>query len=434
MNDRLPPHSQEAEAGSLGCCLLDNQHIPELHREWFYDVRNQAVAEGLIALNSEAARADEKTTVERLKSMGNGWDGVEAYVSELPGCAPTALNFDYWCELLNEFAARRAVIRVATDYAAKAFERAEDITELLDGFERDVLAIRQTKGADECSVKDLLRACVDDLEEAFQNKGKLRGIPSGFHDLDRITSGFRPGQLLVIAARPSMGKTSLAMNIAEHVAIDAKLPVGVFTLEMSGQELMFRLLCSRSRVDMSAATRGELTERDSQKIAFVSSQINGRPLHIVDPGRITISQLRAKGRRLVQQHGIQLLIVDYLQLVRSGEKRAENQTAEITLVSNGLKATARELNIPLLALAQLNRESEKDGRKPRLSDLRDSGAIEQDADLVGLLHRPDGAGGDSQVVNLIIAKHRNGQTGEIELIFHRRWTRFDSTTGERGPG
>jgi replicative DNA helicase len=268
----------------------------------------------------------------------------------------------------------------------------------------------------------------------------LTGIGTGFADLDKMTSGLHPGEMVVIAARPSMGKTSLAMNIAEHVALEQKLPVGVFSLEMTANSLVLRMLCSRSRVNLRSVREGFLAERDFPKITGAAGEMARAPLFIDDSSGLSILQLRAKARRMAQQYGVKLFVIDYLQLLHSTARRAENRQQEIADISNGIKALAKELNVPVIVLSQLNRELEREkNRKPRLSDLRESGAIEQDADLVGLLYKPssgdeeEGGGAaaagedqEAQPVNLLIAKQRNGPTGDVNLTFLKSYTRFES--------
>jgi len=263
----------------------------------------------------------------------------------------------------------------------------------------------------------------------------LTGISTGFPDLDKMTSGFHGGEMIVIAARPSMGKTSLAMNIAEHATVDDRLPVGVFSLEMTAESLVLRMLCSRSRVNLRSIRDGFLAERDFPKLTGSAGKLAGAPLFIDDTPGLSILQLRAKARRMVQQYGIKLFVIDYLQLLHSTSRRAENRQQEIADISSGIKALAKELNVPLIVLSQLNRDLEKEkGRPPRLSDLRESGAIEQDADLVGLLYKPKSGDEDDGLaqeqdavpVNLLIAKQRNGPTGEVSLTFLKAYTRFES--------
>jgi replicative DNA helicase len=268
----------------------------------------------------------------------------------------------------------------------------------------------------------------------------LTGVGTGFTDLDKMTSGLHPGEMIVIAARPSMGKTSLAMNIAEHVAIEQKLPVGVFSLEMTSESLVLRMLCSRSRVNLRNVRDGFLAERDFPKLTGAAGKLANAPLFIDDSSGLSILQLRAKARRMSQQYGIKLFVIDYLQLLHSTARRAENRQQEIADISSGVKSLAKELNVPVIVLSQLNREMERDkSRKPQMSDLRESGAIEQDADLVGLLYKPtkpssgddeDSAGTSEEQeavsVNLLIAKQRNGPTGDVHLTFLKSYTRFEN--------
>jgi replicative DNA helicase len=268
----------------------------------------------------------------------------------------------------------------------------------------------------------------------------LTGVGTGFADLDKMTSGLHGGEMIVIAARPSVGKTSLAMNIAEHVSIEEKLPVGVFSLEMTSDSLVLRMLCSRSRVNLRNVREGFLAERDFPKLTGAAGKLANAPLFIDDTSGLSILQLRAKARRMWQQFGIKLFVIDYLQLLHSTARRAENRQQEIADISNGIKSLAKELNVPVIVLSQLNRDIEKDkSRKPQLSDLRESGAIEQDADVVGLLYKPgkggdDAGNGDAEnsveqdalPVNLLIAKQRNGPTGDVHLTFLKSYTRFES--------
>ncbi|HPC61541.1 MAG TPA: replicative DNA helicase, partial [Verrucomicrobiota bacterium] len=286
------------------------------------------------------------------------------------------------------------------------------------------------------TIKDLVKKAINTIEDYHQRQGMLTGIATGFPDLDKMTSGLHGGEMVVIAARPSMGKTSLAMNIAEHVAVDLKLPVGVFSLEMTSESLVLRMLCSRSRVNLRNVREGFLAERDFPKLTGAAGILASAPLFIDDSGGLSILQLRAKARRMFQQYKIKLFVIDYLQLLHSTSRRAENRQQEIADISNGIKALAKELNVPVIVLSQLNRELEREkNRKPRMSDLRESGAIEQDADLIGLLYKPNAddeeaaapaAEEDAVPVNLLIAKQRNGPTGDVHLTFLKPYTRFES--------
>jgi replicative DNA helicase len=306
----------------------------------------------------------------------------------------------------------------------------------MDEVERDILRISESRVQSQTTtIKELVKKAINTIEDFHQRQGVLTGVGTGFTDLDKMTSGLHGGEMVVIAARPSMGKTSLAMNIAEHVAIEQRLPVGVFSLEMTSESLVLRMLCSRSRVNLRSVREGFLAERDFPKLTGAAGKLANAPLFIDDSSALSILQLRAKARRMSQQYGIKLFVIDYLQLLHSTARRAENRQQEIADISSGIKSLAKELSVPVIVLSQLNRELEREkNRKPRLSDLRESGAIEQDADVVGLLYTPssddeDGGGPaeqDAVPVNLLIAKQRNGPTGDVNLTFLKSYTRFES--------
>jgi replicative DNA helicase len=328
------------------------------------------------------------------------------------------------------------MISVCTEVVGRVYEHEGEVDALLDEVERDVLRISEERvEVQTLTIKDVVHKAINRLEEYHANQGMLTGIGTGFTDLDKMTTGLHGGEMIVIAARPSMGKTSLAMNIAEAVAIDQKLPVGVFSLEMSSESLVLRMLCSRARVNLRNIREGFFSERDFPKITSAAGKLAASPLYIDDSAGLSILQLRAKARRMWQQYGIKLFVIDYLQLLHSTARRAENRQQEIADISSGVKALAKELDVPIIVLAQLNREMEKDkNRKPRMSDLRESGAIEQDADLIGLLYKPNTGDDDegpsmeqeAEPVNLLIAKQRNGPQGDVKLTFLKTYTRFES--------
>jgi replicative DNA helicase len=330
------------------------------------------------------------------------------------------------------------MIHTCTEVVGRVYDFEGEVDSLMDEVERDILRISESRvtGATN-TIKELVRKAINQIEDFHQRQGMLTGVGTGFADLDKMTSGLHGGEMVVIAARPSMGKTSLAMNIAESVAIDQKLPVGVFSLEMTSESLVLRMLCSRSRVNLRNVREGFLAERDFPKLTGAAGKLANAPLFIDDSSGLSILQLRAKARRMHQQYDIKLFVVDYLQLLHSTARRAENRQQEIADISNGIKSLAKELNVPIIVLSQLNRELEREkNRKPRLSDLRESGAIEQDADVVGLLYKPssddDESGAapppeeDAVPVNLLIAKQRNGPTGDVNLTFLKSYTRFES--------
>jgi replicative DNA helicase len=406
--------------------------------EEFYDLRHQSIYEVLVEMYDHKEAVDLITLQQRLKDKQQLEQvGGLAYLSSLPDAVPSAANLSYYLDIVWEKFILRKMIQTCTDVVGRVYDHDGDVDELLDEVERDILHISEARvEASENTIKELVNRAITTIEDFHQRQGKLTGVGTGFVDLDKMTNGMHAGEMIVIAARPSMGKTSLAMNIAEHVAIDLKLPVGVFSLEMTADALVLRLLCSRSRVNLRNIREGFLAERDFPKLTGTAGKLSSAPLFIDDTSALSILQLRAKARRMHQQYGVKLFVVDYLQLLHSTARRAENRQQEIADISNGIKALAKELKVPIIVLSQLNREMERDkNRKPRLSDLRESGAIEQDADVVGLLYKPSGgddddsSAGDEQdavPLNLLIAKQRNGPTGDVYLTFLKSFTRFES--------
>ena len=429
----------------LGCVLLSpNDSLGECIRrlksgaDVFYDLRHRAVFELLVEMYDQKEAIDLITVQQRLrdKQQLEGVGGLP-YLSTLADAVPSAANLSYYLDILREKHVLRKMIQTCTDVVGRVYESEEDVDSLLDEVERDVLKISEDRiEASSLTIKDLVHKAINTIEEFHARQGMLTGIGTGFPDLDKMTSGFHGGEMIVIAARPSMGKTSLAMNIAESVVIDQKLPVGVFSLEMTAESLVLRMLCSRARVNLRDIREGFLAERDFPKLTGAAGKLANAALFIDDSPGLSVLQMRARARRMKQQHGIKLFVIDYLQLLHSTSRRAENRQQEIADISNGIKALAKELDVPVIVLSQLNRELEKDkSRKPRLSDLRESGSIEQDADLVALLYKPssgeedDGAAreeSDAVPVNLLIAKQRNGPTGDVCLTFLKGYTRFES--------
>jgi replicative DNA helicase len=457
--DRLPPHSLEAERGVLGCVLLspnpcmgESMESFRSNAEVFYDLRHQTIYRTLIEMFDQQQAIDLITLQQRLKDTqplderqrpqpGNQLDlvGGLAYLASLPDAVPSSANLSYYANIVYEKYLLRRLIQTCTGVIARLYEHEGEVDELMDEVEREILHIGEDRvEGGTLAMKELVHAAIGKIESRHLTQGMLSGLPTGFADVDRLTSGLHGGEMVVIAARPSVGKTSLAMNIAEHVAVDLRQPVGVFSLEMTAESLVMRLLCSRARVNLRSVREGFLAERDFPKLTGAAGKLSGAPLLIDDTSGLSILQLRAKARRMAQQHGIKLFVVDYLQLLHSTARRADNRQQEISDISNGIKALAKELRVPVIVLSQLNRDVEKRGagEAPRLSDLRESGAIEQDADVVALLYRDtkgkddDDAGRDADEdalpVKLYIAKQRNGPTGEVNLTFLKSLTRFES--------
>jgi replicative DNA helicase len=444
--DRLPPHSIEAEQALLGCVFLSPQDcmgecIEALKEgpDVFYDLRHRALYSLMIEMYDDQKPIDLVTVAQKLKDQQQleGIGGL-GYLSTLPDFVPSAANLKYYRDIVWEKYLLRKMLGTCTSLAAKVYEFEGEVDALLDEAEKEVLAISQSRvDTAKLTIKELVNRAINKIEEFHQNQGSVTGVGTGFVDLDKMTTGLHPGDMFVVAARPSVGKTSFAMNIAEYVALDLKQPVGVFSLEMTADSLVLRMLCSRARVNLRKIRDGFLAERDFPKLTGTAGKLTSAPLFIDDSSGLSVLQLRAKARRMWQQYGIKLFVIDYLQLLHSTSRRTENRQQEIAEISGGIKALAKELNVPVIVLAQLNRDLEKrgPGERPRLSDLRESGSIEQDADLVGLLYREskkeneeDGNEFEQEAipVKLFIAKQRNGPVGEVDLTFLKSITRFES--------
>jgi replicative DNA helicase len=439
--DRLPPHSIEAERGVLGCILLEpGLAIPEcaaIGPDSMYDLRHRAIFTNLMAMHDERIPIDMLTIHERLRASGQlEAAGGLGYIAALPEAVPSAAHVSYYVKLVGEKARLRKIIQVSTQIASAAYEAAEeDVEDVIDEAEQAILKL-----GDQTTVKvlptmmELAHRAIATIEDFHARQGIITGLSTGFPDLDKITFGLQPSEMIVIAARPSMGKTALAVQIAEHVAVEQKLPVGIFSLEMTADSLMLRMLCSRARVNIRNMREGFMAERDFPKLSGAAGKLSKAPMYIDDASGLSVFQLRTKARRMAAQFEIKLFVIDYLQLLHSSNRKADNRQQEIADISGGLKALAKELKVPVIVLSQLNRDVERDGkRRPRLSDLRESGAIEQDADLVGLLYKPqsdddeDVDNAEIGAVNLLIAKQRNGPAQvDVHLTFLRGYTRFES--------
>src|SRR5881394_94635 len=439
---RTPPHSVEAEQGVLGSMLISPREtiaecVEKINEEYFYVPAHRTIYDVLVELWNAGQAIDLITFTQVLRDR-NLLDSVggAAFVTNLFTFVPTAANVQYYLDIVRDKYILHEIITAATESVRRAYEEQDEVNDLLDEVEQKIFAVGEDRFKGQMlSMKEQVMSTLESIEKLFENKGAITGVSTGFRDLDKLTSGLHSSEMIVIAARPSMGKTALAMNIAEHAAIEVKLPVAIFSLEMSAQQLVQRMLCSRARVNLAKTRDGFLAEADFPKLTHAASKLAEAKIFVDDSAGLTILELRAKARRLKAQQDLRLIIVDYLQLLRSSSRRAQdNRQLEISEISAGLKGLAKELKIPIVVVAQLNRQPEqRTGGRPRLSDLRESGSIEQDADLVGLLVRPEIYEEDEEArtekageAELIIAKQRNGPVGEIPLTFLKEFTRFET--------
>ena len=426
--NKLPPQNIEAEQSLLGALLIDKDSIVRiseiLHPSNFYrSSQHGPIYEAIQALFERKEPIDLVTVTQELKKR-DFYDkiGGSAYLTTLVNIVPTSAHIEHYAKIIKEHAVRRSLIVQATQLIEKAYDESHGVPELLEEAEASIFALsQQNVSRDFLPIKDALTQSFDRLDELQKSSGKLRGVPTGFRDLDSKLAGMQNSNLLILASRPGQGKTSMALNIAQYVAVNAGLPVGIFSLEMSQEELVDRLLVGQADIDAWKLKTGKLDEKDFDRLSLSMGELAEAPIFIDDTPGITISEMRTKARRLQIEHGLKFLIVDYLQLIKG--RNLENRVQEVSEISQNLKNLARELKIPVLALSQLNRSVEARGsRKPQLADLRESGAIEQDADVVMFIYREDLE--KMEQVTLDIQKHRNGATGEIALIFRPERTKF----------
>lgn len=438
---KVPPHNDEAEVSVLGAVLIDPEGINTasgiLKPSDFYNPTHSTIFEAMQELFEERKPIDLITLTAILKKKKKYSEISAGYLSDLINSVPTSANVEHYARLIKEASTKRSLIHMSSIVSTLCFEE-KDLREVLEVAESSVFSISQgnvVKGF--VAIKETLASSFDRIDELHKRGAGLRGISTGFTDLDNILSGMQPANLLILAARPGQGKTAMAINIAQHVAVKERIPIGIFSLEMSQEELVDRLLVGQADVDAWRLKTGRLSESDFTKLSEAMGQLADAPIFIDDTPGITIGEMRTKARRLQLEYGIGMLIVDYLQLVNPG-KSLESRVQEVSVVSQSLKNLARELKIPVLTLSQLNRGVEHRGeKKPQLADLRESGAIEQDADVVFFIYRPDEEIGTTMATKILIAKHRNGPTGEVDLLFRGDRIRFynvekkhdDSLTG-----
>lgn len=431
--ERIPPHNLEAEQSLLGSMLISQDAISlvtEIVRaDDFYKDAHRRVFEAVISLYARGEPVDPITVSEELKTMGFLEEvGGKPYIHTLMSVVPTAANAKYYAEIVERNAVLRGLIKAATSVAALGYEASEDVERVIDKAESLIFGVAQRRISEKfVHIKDLLTESFEQIEKLYEKRAHVTGIPTGFTDLDEITSGFHPSDLIVVAGRPSMGKTSFTLNVVEYLGLHEKIPVAIFSLEMSRQQLAQRLMCSEARVDAQALRTGNLKEEDWPKLSNAVGRLAEAPIYIDDTPNIAIMEIRAKARRLMAKQKLGLIVVDYLQLMQ-GDTRSENRQQEISEISRSLKILGRELNVPVIAVSQLSRAVEQRmDKRPFLADLRESGAIEQDADLVIFIYRDDYYYRDSEekgMAEIIVSKHRNGPTGTIRLAFLERYTKF----------
>ncbi len=433
MWDKVPPHNIDAEQAVLGAILLDNLVVPKVVRhiraEDFYMQSHRVIFEVILELDEGGQAADLVTVTESLRRKGELEKvGGISYVATLANIAPTAANAEYYAHIVEEKALLRNLINLATRIAGMGYEGGEDAERLMEEAERMLMELGSRRTSTIFTeIKDILKDAFKHLEYLYKNKGEITGVPTGYTDLDRICQGFQPSDLIIVAARPSMGKTSFGLCVAYQAAVQTSKPVAVFSLEMSKEQLVQRMLCAEAKVDHHKLRRGEMGEEDWVKLANQAREMARLPIFIDDSGMLTARQVRAKSRQIHMEKGLGLIVIDYLQLMHGG-RRTENRQQEIAEISRSLKSLAKELNVPVVALAQLSRSVEqRQDKRPQLSDLRESGSLEQDADVVMFIYRDEYYNPDTEktsIADIIVAKQRNGPTGTVELGFIKEFTRF----------
>ena len=434
-NLRVPPYNIEAEQSIIGSLLIDRDAVYRVIEivdpTDFYRDEHRYIMEAIYDLASEEKPVDIVSVADKLKSVDKlEFVGGITYLARLADSVPNSANADYYAKIVKDKSLLRQLIKAGGEISEFGFDQMTNIDTLIDKAERKIFSLSQKRMKSYfVQIKDFLPQSFSEMESRYKRKSGISGISTGFSDLDKITGGFQKSDLIIIAARPSVGKTSLAANISEHIAIKEKKAVAMFSLEMSKEQLIERMLCSQARVNLQRLKTGFLTEQDWPKLTEAYSNLFEARIFIDDSPDVTLTDIRAKARRMKVEEDIDVIIVDYLQLIRSKE-RFENRVIEISNITRGLKNLARELSIPVVVLSQLSRAVEKrDSRKPVLSDLRESGSIEQDADVVIFLYRPDPDLRNE--VELYVAKQRNGPTDSVKLIFLSDYTRFEQKVPEK---
>lgn len=431
---RVPPQNMEAEQAVLGAILLEAEALitsmERLRAEDFYSVSHQRIFEVMVALGEDGEPIDLVTLTARLQDLGQLDEvGGVSYLAKLAGAVPTAANVEYYAQIVEEKSMLRRLIRTATQIVSSGYATEDDVGVLLGDAERRIMELSQNRSSSGfISIRDVLMEVFERVEFLYNHRGGTTGIPSGFVDLDKMTAGFQRNDLIILAARPSVGKTAFALNVAQNVAVRAGESVAIFSLEMSAAQLVQRMVCAESNVDATRMRTGELKGDDWEKLSMAIGSLSEAQIYIDDTPGITVADIRAKCRRLKKEKGLGMILIDYLQLIQGRGKAGENRQQEVSEISRTLKMIARELEVPVIALSQLSRGVEqRQDKRPMMSDLRESGSIEQDADIVAFLYRDDYYDKETEkknIIEIIIAKQRNGPVGTVELVFLKQFNKF----------
>ena len=434
---KIPPQNLDAEKSLLGAILIDEEVLADVSEAVkprdFYDKNHEMIYDGMLRLYEKHKPVDMLTLTDELKRKDHlSLVGGSAYLSELTNYVPTAAHAEAYADLVSQKAVRRRLIKASGDISEMGYDEDSDVQELLAKAESELFSVSdQSLKQDLTSISDILADSFDRMEELHRNKGAIRGIRTGYRDLDNMTAGLQRSDLIILAARPAMGKTTFVTNLAYNIATIEKKPVLFFSLEMSKEQLLDRMLADAAGVDSWNIRTGNLSDEDFDKISTAMGEMNEAPFFIDDKPGLTVLELRTKARRVAHEQDLGLIVIDYLQLMQGSGRHDGNRVQEVSEISRGLKLVARELNVPVIALSQLSRSVEsRQPPIPQLSDLRESGSIEQDADIVSFIYRPGYYEPDNpdvaNITDLIIAKHRNGPVGKVSLYFHPERLRFMS--------
>jgi len=432
--DRLPPQNVEAEQAVLGAIFLEPSALTLaseiLIPEDFYRAAHQKIFQMMLQLSDKGKAVDLITVTEELASAKLLEDtGGVSYLSELAGSVPTAANIEYYAKIVEEKSLLRRLIRTATTIASDGYTREDEVEVLLGEAEKSILEVSGRKNAGAFhNIKDVLVRTYDNIEVMNNRVGEVTGIATGFSELDRMTAGFQRNDLIIVGARPSVGKTAFALNIAQNVATKSGENIAIFSLEMGAEQLVMRMLCAEGNIDAQRLRTGSLTDEDWGKLTMAMGSLSNAGIFIDDTPGVRITDIRSKCRRLKQEHGLGMILIDYLQLILGSGRSGENRQQEVSEISRSLKALARELQVPVIALSQLSRGVEqRQDKRPMMSDIRESGSIEQDADVIAFLYRDDYYDRESEsqnIIEIIIAKQRNGPTGTVSLAFVKEYNKF----------